>query len=72
MAEDHIIEASALMTYSLMISKDTVRIAFKVAALNNLEVLILDISSAYLMHIVMKKCIQMQDQHLGLMQVLTF
>lgn len=60
------------MTYSLMISKDTVRIAFKVAALNNLEVLILDISSAYLMHIVMKKCIQMQDQHLGLMQVLTF
>lgn len=72
MAEDHIIEASALMTYSLMISKDSVRIAFKVAALNNLEVLILDISSAYLMHIVMKKCIQMQDQHLGLMQVLTF
>ena len=41
-------EALALLTYSSVVSCESVRIAFKVAALNDLDVLIADIGNAYL------------------------
>ena len=41
-------ETPALLTYSFVVSCDSVRIAFLVAALNNLDVLIADIGNAYL------------------------
>ena len=41
-------EAPALLTYSSVVSRESVRIAFTVAALNDLDVLVADIGNAYL------------------------
>ena len=41
-------EAQASLTYSSVVSRESVRIAFTVAALNDLDVLIADIGIAYL------------------------
>ena len=41
-------EAPALLTYSSVVSCESVRIAFAVAALNKLDVLVADIGNAYL------------------------
>ena len=41
-------EAPALLTYSSVVSRESVRIAFMVAALNDLDVLVADICDAYL------------------------
>ena len=48
MAGDHTTEAPATLTYSLVVSRDSVRIALTVAALNELEVISCDIQNAYL------------------------
>ena len=47
-AGGHMTEAPALLTYSSLVSCESIRIAFKVAALNNLDVLVADIGNAYL------------------------
>ena len=47
-AGGHMMEALALLTYSSMVSHESVRIASIVAALNNLDVLVADIGNAYL------------------------
>ena len=41
-------EAPALLTYLSVVSRESVRIAFTVAALNDLDVLVADIGNAYL------------------------
>ena len=41
-------EAPASLTYSSVVSRESVRIAFTVAALNDLGVLVADIGNAYL------------------------
>ena len=47
-AGEHMTEAPALLTHSSVVSFESVRIAFTVAALNDLDVLIADIGNAYL------------------------
>ena len=47
-ARGHMTEALALLTYSSVVSYESVRIVFTVAALNNLDVLVADIGNAYL------------------------
>ena len=47
-AGGHMTETPASMTYSSVVSRDSVRIAFLVAALNDLEILAIDIQNAYL------------------------
>ena len=44
----HMTEAPVSLTYSSMVSCESIRIAFMVAALNDLDVLIADIGNAYL------------------------
>jgi hypothetical protein len=41
-------ETPASLTYSSVVSRDSVRIAFLIAALNDLDILSCDISNAYL------------------------
>ena len=41
-------EAPVLLTYSSVVSRESVRIAFTVAALNDLDVLVADIGNVYL------------------------
>ena len=41
-------DALALITYSSMVSRDSVRIAFLIAALNDLEILGANVGNAYL------------------------
>jgi len=47
-AGGHMVEAPAHMTYSSVVSRETVRIALTIAALNSLEVKASDIQNAYL------------------------
>ena len=47
-AGGHTTETPASMTYSSVVSRDSVRIAFLIAALNDLEILACDIGNAYL------------------------
>ena len=47
-AGGHLTEPPASITYSSVVSRDSVRIAFLLAALNNLDVLACDIGNAYL------------------------
>ena len=47
-AGGHTTEAPAAITYSSVVSRDTVRIAFTIAALNDLDVMSCDIGNAYL------------------------
>jgi Reverse transcriptase (RNA-dependent DNA polymerase) len=47
-AGGHMTETPAVMTYAMMVSRDTVRIALTIAALNDLEVKTSDIKNAYL------------------------
>ena len=47
-AGEHMTEAQASLTYSSVVSHESIRIAFTVAALNNLDVLIADIGNSYL------------------------
>ena len=47
-AGGHMTEAPAIMTYASVVSRDTVRIALTIAALNDLEVKTSDIQNAYL------------------------
>ena len=47
-AGGHMTEAPASLTYSSVVSRESVRIAFTVAALNDLDVLVADIGNAYL------------------------
>ena len=44
----HTTEAPATITYSSVVSRDSVRIAFTIAALNGLQVMACDIQNAYL------------------------
>ena len=48
MAGGHTTDASATLTYSSVVSRDSVRIALTIAALNRLEVMACDIRNAYL------------------------
>ena len=41
-------EASSFITYSYVVSQDSIRIALKIAALNGLDLLACDIQDAYL------------------------
>jgi Reverse transcriptase (RNA-dependent DNA polymerase) len=47
-AGGHMTETPASLTYSLVVSRESVQIAFLLAALNDLEVLSADIGNAYL------------------------
>ena len=47
-AEGHMKEAPASLTYSSVVSRDSVRIALTIAALNGLKVLACDIQNAFL------------------------
>ena len=47
-AGGHMTQAPAVLTYATMVSRDTVRIALTLAALNDLEVMTSDIKNAYL------------------------
>ena len=47
-AGGHTTEAPASLTYSSVVSRDSVRIAFLIAALNNLDVQACDVTNAYL------------------------
>ena len=47
-AGGHTTEAPATLTYLLVVSRDSVRIAHTIAALNGLEVMACDIQNAYL------------------------
>ena len=47
-AGGHLTDVPTYMTYSSVVSRDTVRIGFLVAALNNLDVLVGDIYNAFL------------------------
>ena len=47
-AGGHTIEAPSYITYSSVVSRDSVRIALTIAALNNLDVLACDIQNTYL------------------------
>jgi hypothetical protein len=47
-AGGHTTEAPASLTYSSVVSRDSVRIAFLIAALNNLDVQACNITNAYL------------------------
>jgi hypothetical protein len=47
-AGGHMTEIPASLTYSSVVSRDSVRIAFLIAALNDLDILSCDISNAYL------------------------
>jgi len=47
-AGGHMTDPPATMTYSSMVSHDSVRIAFLIAALNDLEILAADVGNAYL------------------------
>jgi hypothetical protein len=47
-AGGHTTEAPAYMTYSSVVSRESVRIAFTIAALNDLDILMADIGNAYL------------------------
>jgi hypothetical protein len=47
-AEGHTTETPASLTYSRQVSRDSVRIALLVAALNNLDIMACDIGNAYL------------------------
>jgi hypothetical protein len=47
-AGGHMTEAPNLLTYSSIVSRESVKIAFLVAALNNLDVMSCDIGNAYL------------------------
>ena len=47
-AEGHMTEAPASTTFSGVVSRDSVRIAFLIAALNNIEIMACDVGNAYL------------------------
>lgn len=47
-AGGHTTEAPASLTYSSVVSRDSVRIAFLIAAMNNLDVQMCDVTNAYL------------------------
>jgi hypothetical protein len=47
-AGGHMTKTPASLTYSSVVSRDSVRIVFLLAALNDLEILSCDISNAYL------------------------
>ena len=47
-AGGHTTEAPASITYSSVVSRDSVRIAFLIAALNDLDIQACDVSNAYL------------------------
>ena len=47
-AGGYMTETQALMTYSSVVSRESLRIAFTVAALNDLDVFVADIGNAYL------------------------
>ena len=47
-AGGHVTETPASITYSSVVSRDSVRIAFLIAALNDLEVIACDVGNAYL------------------------
>lgn len=47
-AGGHMVEAPAVMTYASVVSRETVRVALTVAALNDLEVKASDVQNAYL------------------------
>ena len=47
-AGGHMTDAPASLTYSSVVSRDSIRVAFLIAALNNLNILACDIGNAYL------------------------
>jgi Reverse transcriptase (RNA-dependent DNA polymerase) len=47
-AGGHMTEPSASITYSSVVSRDSVHLAFLIAALNDLEILACDVGNAYL------------------------
>ena len=47
-ADGHCTETPAALTYSLVVSRDAVKIASTIAALNDLKVLVCNIQNAYL------------------------
>ena len=63
-AGGHTADVSAVLTYSYVVSRDSVRIAFTIAALNDLKVLACDIQNAFLSAKCREKNGQGLDQNL--------
>ena len=55
-AEGHVTEVLSSITYSSVVSRDLVRLALTIAALNGLSVLACDIQNAYLSADCQEKC----------------
>jgi hypothetical protein len=54
-ARGDLAETSAALTYSSVVSRESCRIAFTIAALNDLDLLIFDVGNAYLKAMTMEK-----------------
>jgi hypothetical protein len=63
-AGGHMTNPPSSITYSSVVSRDSVRIAFLLAALNDINLLLTDIGNAYLMQVQRKRCIQPLDPNL--------
>ena len=63
-AGGHTTETPASLTYSSVVSRDSVRIAFLLAALMGLDIIVCDIQNAYLTQIAEKRSILLLDQSL--------
>ena len=57
------------VTYSSVVSRESVRIAFLVAALNDLDIIMFDIGNAYLMATAAKKLYTVLRPNLGRIRV---
>ena len=64
-AGTHMIEAPVLLTYSSVVSRDSVRIALMISALNGLKVLACDIQNAFLTANFREKCYTRDGPELG-------
>ncbi len=63
-AGGHKTNPPACLTYSSVVSRDSVRIAFLLAALNDLDILTADIGNAYINANVREKCFSLQRMSL--------
>jgi hypothetical protein len=63
-AGGHLTQVPSHLTYSSVVSRESVQIMFLIAALNDLQVLSADIGNAYLMHRIEKKFMQLQVKSL--------
>ena len=59
----HLTDVPANMTYSSVVSRDTVQIGFLVAALNDLDILAGDIQNAFLLLLLKRRYSFMQEMN---------